>query len=100
MHHVVSSGWSIGVFIRELADLYKAFSNDEPCPLPPLPIQYVDFAHWQREQLQGEELTQHLAYWKRKLDGALTILELPAHLSAQRSRHSAARSNRLLFRDG
>jgi len=78
MHHIVSDGWSIGIFIRELADLYKAFSNDEPCPLPPLPIQYVDFAHWQREQLQGEELTQHLAYWKRQLDGAPTILELPA----------------------
>ena len=78
MHHIVSDGWSIGIFIRELAELYEAFSKGDPCPLPPLPIQYVDFAHWQRDHLQGEKLAEHLAYWRAQLDGAPAILELPA----------------------
>src|SRR5919205_4156653 len=56
MHHIVSDGWSMGVLIRELGDLYEAFSNSRPPSLPELPIQYGDFARWQREWLQGEAL--------------------------------------------
>ena len=54
MHHIVSDGWSMNVFVRELAVLYAAFSAGRPSPLPPLPIQYADYAEWQREWLQGE----------------------------------------------
>ena len=56
MHHIVSDGWSMGVLIRELTMLYDAYSRGETSPLPELPIQYADFAVWQREWLQGEEL--------------------------------------------
>jgi hypothetical protein len=76
MHHIVSDGWSVGVFNRELAALYQAFSAGKPSPLPQLPIQYVDFAHWQRKWLQGEALETLLAYWKRQL-ADLPVLQLP-----------------------
>ncbi|NEQ79118.1 MAG: amino acid adenylation domain-containing protein, partial [Moorea sp. SIO2I5] len=66
-HHIISDGWSIGVFIREMATLYEAFSQGQPSPLPELPIQYVDFAVWQRQWLQGEVLETQLAYWKQQL---------------------------------
>ncbi|MEH2211066.1 amino acid adenylation domain-containing protein [Nostoc sp.] len=77
MHHIVSDGWSMGVFIRELAALYCAFSTGKPSPLPNLPIQYADFAHWQRQWLQGEVLEEQLSYWKRQLNNAPPVLELP-----------------------
>jgi len=77
MHHIVSDGWSIGVLIRELAALYEAFSSGKPSPLPQLPIQYADFAHWQRQWLQGEVLAAQLSYWQQQLAGAQTVLELP-----------------------
>jgi len=77
MHHIVSDGWSIGIFNRELSVLYEAFSAGKPSLLPELPIQYADFAHWQRRWLQGEVLETPLAYWKQQLDGGLPVLELP-----------------------
>src|SRR5689334_2278424 len=77
MHHIVSDGWSLGVLFRELAAIYKAFAGGEPSPLPPLPIQYADFAVWQRESLQGPALHRQLDYWKAKLANGATILELP-----------------------
>jgi len=77
MHHIVSDGWSMGVFNRELAVLYEAFSVGKPSPLPELPIQYADFAVWQREWLQGEVLEEQLAYWREHLGGDLSVLELP-----------------------
>ncbi|RUL78905.1 non-ribosomal peptide synthetase [Dyella choica] len=77
MHHIVSDGWSIGVIVRELAALYQAFIRGEPSPLPPLPIQYADFAHWQREWLRGEVLEGQLRYWKRQLAGSPSLLTLP-----------------------
>ncbi|HEX8349346.1 MAG TPA: condensation domain-containing protein, partial [Hymenobacter sp.] len=77
MHHIVSDGWSMGVMIRELAALYEAFSTGKPSPLPQLPIQYADFAHWQRQWLQGEVLAAQLSYWQQQLAGAQTVLELP-----------------------
>ncbi|MBW4564787.1 MAG: amino acid adenylation domain-containing protein [Mojavia pulchra JT2-VF2] len=77
-HHIVSDGWSIGVFIRELAALYEAFSNGKPSTLPELPVQYVDFAYWQRKNLHPERIQSLLAYWKQKLSGKLPILDLPS----------------------
>src|SRR5205085_5764539 len=76
-HHIISDGWSISVLLQELAALYEAFSTGQPSPLPDLPIQYVDFAVWQREWLQGEVLEGQMAYWKQQLADAPTVLELP-----------------------
>ncbi|MFP4099127.1 amino acid adenylation domain-containing protein [Coleofasciculus sp.] len=77
IHHIVSDGWSIGVLVRELAALYEAFCDTQPSPLPELPIQYADFAVWQRQWLQGEVLEAQLAYWKQQLGGNLPVLQLP-----------------------
>ena len=77
MHHIVSDGWSIGVLIQELGALYTAFASEKPSPLPPLSIQYADFAKWQREWLQGEVLETQLAYWRQQLNG-ISMLNLPA----------------------
>jgi amino acid adenylation domain-containing protein len=77
MHHIISDGWSIGVFVRELMELYEAFISSRPSALPELPIQYVDFAAWHREWLQGEVLDKAVSYWKEKLAGAPSLLELP-----------------------
>ena len=77
MHHIVSDAWSIGIFINEVATLYKAFITGEESPLTELPIQYADFAHWQRGWLQGEVLATQLAYWRDELAGAPAVLELP-----------------------
>jgi len=77
MHHIVYDGWSYDIFLRELAALYDAFSSGKPSPLPKLPIQYADFAHWQREWLQGEVLESQRDYWKQQLNGSLPILQLP-----------------------
>ena len=78
MHHIVSDGWSMGVLVHEFAALYTAFSNGRLSPLEELPIQYADYARWQREWLSGEVLAEQLSYWKRRLAGAPPVLELPA----------------------
>jgi Ser/Thr protein kinase RdoA (MazF antagonist) len=70
LHHIVSDGWSLGLLFREMALLYEAFSRGLPSPLPELPLQYADFAIWQRHYLRGEVLEEQLAYWRRKLVGA------------------------------
>ncbi|HEX9940428.1 MAG TPA: condensation domain-containing protein, partial [Thermoanaerobaculia bacterium] len=77
LHHIVSDGWSLGVLVRALSVLYPAVLRGEPSPLPELPIQYADFALWQREQLRGEVLEAQLAWWRQALAGAPTLLELP-----------------------
>jgi amino acid adenylation domain-containing protein len=77
MHHIISDGWSVGVFMRELKTLYQAFISGLPSPLAELPIQYADFAQWQREWLQGEVLEAHLDYWRPQLEGAPAVLQLP-----------------------
>ncbi|MCF3609346.1 amino acid adenylation domain-containing protein, partial [Planktothrix agardhii 1033] len=77
LHHVISDGWSIGVFIEELTALYNAYNQGQPSPLKPLPIQYADFAIWQRQWLQGEVLENQLNYWKKQLADAPTFLPLP-----------------------
>ncbi|MEV1177335.1 condensation domain-containing protein, partial [Nonomuraea sp. NPDC049784] len=76
LHHVVSDEWSAGVLRRELTVLYEAFRAGAPSPLAPLPVQYADFAVWQREWLQGEVLEGQLGYWRERLEGA-PVLELP-----------------------
>jgi amino acid adenylation domain-containing protein len=76
MHHIVSDGWSLGVFWRELIAVYNAFYMNLPSPLDELPIQYADFAVWQRERLQGERLLELATYWHKKLHG-LPTLQLP-----------------------
>lgn len=77
MHHIVSDGWSLGIFLRELVALYEAFSKGLPSPLPELSIQYADYAHWQRQRLQGTVLEQLLEYWRKQLSGAPELLALP-----------------------
>ena len=76
MHHIVVDEWSMGVLASELAAIYKAYDKGEASPLAELPIQYADFAHWQREWLQGEVLENHLAYWRKQLEG-VRVLQLP-----------------------
>ncbi|MEW6737800.1 MAG: amino acid adenylation domain-containing protein, partial [Acidobacteriota bacterium] len=102
-HHIISDGWSIGIFLRELTALYQAFSEGRVSPLPELTIQYADFAYWQREWLKGEVLESQLSYWRRQLadissfqlptdrprppvqtfNGAYLIFTLPTNLSEE-----------------
>ncbi|HEX8472817.1 MAG TPA: non-ribosomal peptide synthase/polyketide synthase [Pyrinomonadaceae bacterium] len=76
-HHLVHDGWTQGVLLSEFLTLYTAFVNEQPSPLPELPVQFVDFACWQREWLQGETLEQLLSYWKKQLADAPPLLNLP-----------------------
>ncbi len=77
MHHIISDGWSIGILIRELGTLYESFLQGRSPSLPPLPIQYVDFAHWQRQWLNRDVLNAQLVYWKRQLGGTIPMLPFP-----------------------
>lgn len=77
LHHIVSDAWSFNLLTREIGALYGAFSRGEPSPLPDLPIQYADYAIWQKEWLQGDVLEQQLRYWRKQLAGAPAALELP-----------------------
>ena len=77
MHHIVSDGWSIGVLTRELAALYESSRAGKPNPLPPLPVQYADYAHWQQQRLTNPELQEQLTYWREHLHGAPELLHLP-----------------------
>jgi non-ribosomal peptide synthetase component F len=78
MHHAISDGWSMGILLREVTALYTAFSEHNPSPLTELPIQYADYASWQRRCLEGEWLESHLEYWREQLAGAPPVLDLPA----------------------
>ena len=75
-HHIVSDAWSTGLLIREVVTLYNASSQGNSSPLSELPIQYADFAYWQRQQEEG--MRDHLSYWKRQLNGAPPVLNLPS----------------------
>ena len=97
-HHVISDRWSLGVLSQELTALYEAFAADRPSRLPELPIQYADYAFWQRDFLAGETLDKQLAYWKKHLAGAPASVDLPtdrprppmqSYRGAQRSIHLA-----------
>ncbi|WP_460901673.1 amino acid adenylation domain-containing protein, partial [Paraburkholderia jirisanensis] len=76
-HHIISDGWSIGLLIDEVSTLYAAFCQQQPDPLPAQPVQYADYAAWQRQWLHGEVLQQQLGFWKSHLLGAPALLELP-----------------------
>src|SRR5262249_24821927 len=75
MHHAISDGWSIGILIRELSQLYRSFVEDEPPSRPELPIQYADYAVWQRSAMEGPSLNSELEYWTNQLAG-VPALEL------------------------
>ncbi len=77
MHHIISDNWSTQVLMGELAAVYNAFNRGDVSPLPVLPIQYADFAHWQRNWLQGEVLDEQIQYWENQLSDAPPVLELP-----------------------
>ncbi|MDT5270380.1 MAG: hypothetical protein QOH49_2566, partial [Acidobacteriota bacterium] len=77
MHHIVSDGWSMGVLVREVSALYAAFAQNEESPLAELPLQYADYAAWQRNWLTDEVLEGQLSYWRKQLGGELPVLELP-----------------------
>ncbi|MES2936776.1 MAG: non-ribosomal peptide synthase/polyketide synthase [Pseudomonadota bacterium] len=77
LHHIVADGWSLGVLLREMSELYAAQLENRPAALPELPIQYADYAHWQRQWLQGDEHARQVAYWKDALQGLPARLELP-----------------------
>jgi len=91
MHHVISDGWSVGVFVREMGALYESFARGEESPLAELPVQYADYAIWQREWLTGEVLERQLAYWRTRLDGAP-----PLKLGGGRARASGGGATRRL----
>jgi amino acid adenylation domain-containing protein len=76
MHHIVADGWSLGILMSELGELYAASRAGEPAPLPALALSYADYADWQRESLGEEVVERHLDYWRRELAGAPTSLEL------------------------
>ena len=77
MHHIAADGWSLGVAIKEVSVVYEAFAAGLPSPLPPLELQYSDFAAWQRQQMSSGLLVRQLAFWQRELADAPALLELP-----------------------
>ncbi len=78
MHHIAADMWAQGIIIREMVTLYAVFSSGQPSPLPPLELQYSDFAIWQRDYLQGEIRQKLVDYWRKKLEGMPPLLEVPA----------------------
>jgi hypothetical protein len=77
-HHLVSDGWSIGVFVEELTEIYEADVQSRQCQLPPVPFQYADYGEWQRKSLDDQEHMRQIQYWKTRLAGRESPLELPA----------------------
>ena len=78
MHHAISDGWSMEIFFREFSTLYRAFGAGQPSPLAELPIQFGDFAAWQRQEMESETLARQRDYWRHQLRGAPPVLKLPA----------------------
>ncbi|MBA6304371.1 non-ribosomal peptide synthase/polyketide synthase [Colwellia sp. MB02u-14] len=91
MHHIASDGWSMSVLISEFTQLYKAYIAGDTDPLTPLNIQYADYAHWQRQWLNGSVLEQQLSYWEQKLNGLPPLHDLPLDYSrpAEKTYHGA-----------
>jgi hypothetical protein len=91
LHHMISDGWSLGVLVQELGILYGAFAAGELSPLPALPIQYADFAYWQRQWRQNAIMEEQLTYWQQQLRPPLPVLELPTDHSrrCENSLHTA-----------
>src|SRR5450830_1390886 len=96
-HHIVSDGWSMGVMVQELMQLYAAYSQGNECQLAPLPIQYADYALWQRRWMEAGEKERQLGYWREHLGGAQPVLELPLdHPRPARQTYRGARQGGLL----
>ncbi|MFN6565571.1 MAG: amino acid adenylation domain-containing protein [Nostoc sp. ChiSLP01] len=95
MHHIISDGWSMGVFVRELRQAYTAFTQGQTPNFPSLPIQYSDYAAWQRNWLQGEVLEKQINYWKNQLGDASPLLELPTDYP--RPAEQSYRGDRFLY---
>ncbi|HEY9799815.1 MAG TPA: amino acid adenylation domain-containing protein [Leptolyngbyaceae cyanobacterium] len=96
MHHIICDRWSFAILLQELIPLYQAFSKNQPSPLTELPIQYADFAIWQKQYLTGEVLEKQTSYWKEQLANAPTLLELP--LDHPRSPIMSNRGSKLSFK--
>jgi len=77
VHYIVADDWSLNILARELGELYQAYSTGEPSRLCDLPIEYIDYAYWQRDWLRGEVLEQHISYWRERLAGMPPVLDLP-----------------------
>ncbi|HEX4959260.1 MAG TPA: amino acid adenylation domain-containing protein [Thermoanaerobaculia bacterium] len=97
LHHIAGDGWSLGLLVREIAALYPAFAAGRPSPLPELPVQYADYAVWQRSWLHGEVLEGEIDWWRRQLAGLPPLLELPTDRPrpAEQSHRGASRPVRL-----
>ncbi|MCB1853172.1 MAG: AMP-binding protein, partial [Gammaproteobacteria bacterium] len=98
LHHIVTDEWSTDILIRELITLYHSFANGLPSPLPALPIQYADYAAWQRGRLQGEVLRRQLDYWREKLADAETLRLSTDHARPSLQSFAGARINRIMSR--
>jgi amino acid adenylation domain-containing protein len=94
-HHIILDGWSMGIFRRELSQLYRAYLTGRPSPLAPLPVQYADFAVWERARLKDEDLETQLRYWTRQLAGTPPVLQL--HVVKPRPAQETFRGGRLYF---
>ena len=100
MHHIITDAWSKEIFHKELATLYQAFCAGQPSPLPPLPLQYVDFSLWQREQVEGPMGYRELAYWRKQLADAPPSHSLPTdYPRGVHQTFRGARMNRQLSRE-
>ncbi len=99
MHHIVSDGWSMGVFFSELSVLYEAFSEGKPSPLRELPIQYADYAVWQRDWLQGEVLEKQVSYWRKHLLGVATLQLTTDHPRPAVQSYRGARQSLILSKE-
>ena len=100
MHHIVSDGWSVPIYIREMASLYEAMTTGKAVSLPELPVQYADFAHWQRSWLQGEVLDAELAHWRERLQGLPPLLDLPTDRPRPAVRTWRGDTRRIAFEGG
>ena len=97
VHHIASDAWSMRNLFHEVAEFYDAAVAGRPPQVPPLPVQYADYAWWQRQALRGKTLEQHLHYWKKQLSGSLPVLDLPTdHVRPVRKQYSGARESFVL----
>jgi amino acid adenylation domain-containing protein len=97
VHHIVADGWSMGVITDEFLQIYTAFCENRPSPLPELPIQYLDYAHWHRQLLENGSVRSQLSYWKRQLSGPLPTMDLPCDRPRQAGSNNRGKRVRLIL---